>query len=93
MVPKGLEPTKKWNLPPSYEFIFHLVKSMECDYYPTLTKLSDKTKPSLPPQDRSANSEYSNSISPYLPNIKGKNMGDFWNEDILKTSVANHNSL
>ena len=66
---------------------------MECDYYPTLTKLLDKTKPSLPPQDRSANSEYSNSISPYLPNIKGKNMGDFWNEDILKTSVANHNSL
>jgi len=55
---------------------------MEYDYYPTLTKLSDKTKPSLPPRHRSVNGEYSNSISPYLPNIKGKNMGDYWNEDV-----------
>ena len=62
---------------------------MEYDYYPTLTKLSDKTKPSLPPRHRSVNGEYSNSISPYLPNIKGKNMGDYWNEDIVRTSVAN----
>ena len=30
-----------------------------------------------------------NSISPYLPNIKGKNMGDYWNENIVRTSVAN----
>ena len=28
-------------------------------------------------------------ISPYLPNIKGKNMGDYWNGDIVRTSVAN----
>ena len=62
---------------------------MEYDYYPTLTKLSDKTKPSLPPRHRSVNGEYSNSISPYLPNIKGKNMGDYWNEDVVRTSVAN----
>ena len=62
---------------------------MEYDYYPTLTKLSNKTKPSLPPRHRSVNGEYSNSISPYLPNIKGKNMGDYWNEDIVRTSVAN----
>ena len=32
---------------------------MEYDYYPTLTKLSDKTKPSLPPRHRSVNGEYS----------------------------------
>ena len=81
--------SSKSNLTPSYEFIFHLTKSMEYDYYPTLTKLSDKTKPSLPPRHRSVRGEYSNSISPYLPNIKGKNMGDFWNEDIVRTSVAN----
>ena len=81
--------SSKSNLTPSYEFIFHLTKSMEYDYYPTLTKLSDKTKPSLPPRHRSVNGEYSNSISPYLPNIKGKNMGDYWNEDIVRTSVAN----
>ena len=81
--------SSKSNLTPSYEFIFHLTKSMEYDYYPTLTKLSGKTKPSLPPRHRSVNGEYSNSISPYLPNIKGKNMGDYWNEDIVRTSVAN----
>ena len=81
--------SSKTNLTPSYEFIFHLVKSMEYDYYPTLNKLSDKTKPSLPPRHRSVNGEYSNSISPYLPNIKGKNMRDYWNEDIVRTSVAN----
>jgi DNA modification methylase len=81
--------SSKSNLTPSYEFIFHLTQSMEYDYYSTLTKLSDKTKPSLPPRHRSVNGEYSNSISPYLPNIKGKNMGDYWNEDIVRTSVAN----
>ncbi|MDA1019721.1 MAG: DNA modification methylase [Bacteroidetes bacterium] len=81
--------SSKTNLTPSYEFIFHLVKSMEYDYYPTPNKLSENTKPSLPPRHRSVNGEYSNSISPYLPNIKGKNMGDYWNEDIVRTSVAN----
>jgi DNA modification methylase len=81
--------SSKSNLTPSYEFIFHLTKSMEYDYYPTPNKLSEKTKPSLPPRHRSVNGEYSDSISPYLPNIKGKNMGDYWNEDIVRTSVAN----
>ena len=81
--------SSKTNLTPSYEFIFHLVKSMDYDYYPTPNKLSDKTKPSLPPRHRSVNGEYSKSVSPYLPNIKGKNMGDYWNEDIVRTSVAN----
>ena len=79
----------KSNLTPSYEFIFHLVKSMEYDYYPTPNKLSENTKPSLPHRHRSVNGDYSKSISPYLPNIKGKNMGDYWNEDIVRTSVAN----
>ena len=79
----------KTNLTPSYEFIFHLVKSMEYDYYKTLTKLSEKTKPSLPPRHRSVNGEYSKTVSPYIPNSKGKNMGDYWNEDIVRTSVAN----
>ena len=62
---------------------------MEYDYYPTLTKLSDKTKPSIPNRHRSINRTYSNSISPYLPNIKGKNMRDYWNEGIVRTSVGN----
>jgi DNA modification methylase len=81
--------SSKSNLTPSYEFIFHLAKSTEYDYYPTLTKLSGKTKPSLPPRHRSIKGESSISITPYLPNINGKNMGDYWNEDIVRTSVAN----
>ena len=81
--------SSKTNLTPSYEFIFHLTKSMEYDYYPTPNKLSENTKPSLPPRHRSVNGDYSKSISPYLPNIKGKNMGDYWNEDVVRTSVAN----
>jgi DNA modification methylase len=81
--------SSKSNLTPSYEFIFHLVKTMDYDYYPTLTKLSDKTRPSLPPRHRSVNGDYSKLVSPYLPNVSGKNMGDYWNEDIVRTSVAN----
>tara|TARA_R110002051_G_scaffold274139_1_gene334888 strand:- start:7681 stop:9048 length:1368 start_codon:yes stop_codon:yes gene_type:complete len=79
----------KTNLTPSYEFIFHLTKSMEYDYYPSLTSLSEKTKPSLPPRHRSSNGKYSDTVSPYIPSQKGKNMGDFWDEEIVRTSVAN----
>lgn len=79
----------KTNLTPSYEFIFHLTKSMEYDYYPTLTSLSEKTKPSLPPRHRSSKGKYSDTVTPYIPSQKGKNMGDFWNEEIVRTSVAN----
>jgi len=81
--------SSKSNLTPSYEFIFHLVKTKDYDYYPTLTKLSDKTKPSLPPRHRSVNGDYSKLVSPYLPNVNGRNMGDYWNEDIVRTSVSN----
>ena len=81
--------SSKSNLTPSYEFIFHLVKSKDYDYYTTPNKLSDKTKPSLPPRHRSVNGDYSKSVTPYLPNVNGKNMGDYWNEDIVRTSVAN----
>lgn len=79
----------KTNLTPTYEYIFHLTKTMEYDYFPTKTLLSENTKPSLPPRHRSNKGIYSDRISPYLPNIKGKNMGDFWNEDIVRTSVSN----
>jgi len=79
----------KTNLTPSYEFIFHLTKSMEYDYHPTRTPLSEKTKPSLPPRHRSSNGTYSDLVSPYIPSLKGKNMGDYWNEEIVRTSVSN----
>lgn len=79
----------KSNLTPSYEFIFHLTKSIEYDYYPTRAPLSEKTKPSLPPRHRSVNEKYSDIVTPYIPSNKGKNMGDFWNEDIVRSSVSN----
>jgi len=81
--------SSKTNLTPSYEFIFHIVKSLEYDYFSTRTSLSEKTKPSLPPRHRSTNGNYSDKVSPYIPSIEGKNMGDFWNEDIVRTSVSN----
>ena len=81
--------SSKSNLTPSYEFIFHLVKSKDYIYNPTLTELSTTSKPSLPPRHRNTKSSKSSSISPYFPNTNGKNMGDFWNEEIVRTSVAN----
>ena len=80
--------SSKTNLTPSYEFIFHLVKSGEYDYYPTLTPLKDSTKPSHPPRHRNLNGT-NQSVSPYIPNRKGKNRGDYWSEDIVRTAVAN----
>jgi len=80
--------SSKTNLTPSYEFIFHLVKSMEYDYQPTLTPLKDSTKPSHPPRHRNLNG-MSTMVSPYIPNVKGKNMGDYWTEYIVRTAVSN----
>jgi len=81
--------SSKTNLTPSYEYIFHLVKSKDYLYNQTLTELSNKSKPSLPPRHRNTNLTKTSSVSPYFPNQNGKNMGDFWNEDIVRTSVSN----
>jgi len=80
--------SSKSNLTPSYEFIFHLVKQLEYDYYPTPTPLKDSTKPSHPPRHRNMNG-LNTSVSPYIPSVSGKNMGDYWSEDIVRTAVAN----
>ena len=81
--------SSKSNLTPSFEYIFHLVKSKNYLYNQTLTELSSKSKPSLPPRHRNIDLTKPSSVSPYFPNSNGKNMGDFWNEDIVRTSVAN----
>lgn len=80
--------SSKSNLTPSYEFIFHLVKGTDYDYNPTLTPLKDSTKPSHPPRHRNMNG-ISTSVSPYIPNVGGKNMGDYWDDDIVRTAVSN----
>ena len=83
--------SSKSNLTPSYEFIFHLVKSKDYLYNRTPTKLNSDSKISLPPRHRKSDGTYSSTISPYLPKSEGKNMGDFWNEEIVRTAVANQN--
>ena len=57
----------------------------------TPTKLNSDSKISLPPRHRKSDGTYSSTISPYLPKSEGKNMGDFWNEEIVRTAVANQN--
>ena len=81
--------SSKSNLTPSYEFIFHLVKSKDYIYNRTPTKLKSEGKISLPPRHRNSDGSYSKSISPYLPKSEGKNMGDYWDEEVVKTAVAN----
>lgn len=81
--------SSKSNLTPTYEFIFHLVKGKDYLYNRTLTKLKSEGKISLPPRHRNSDGSYSKSISPYLPKSEGKNMGDYWDEEVVKTAVAN----
>ena len=45
-------------------------------------KLNSDSKISLPPRHRKSDGTYSSTISPYLPKSEGKNMGDYWNEEI-----------
>jgi site-specific DNA-methyltransferase (adenine-specific) len=80
--------SSKNNLTPSYEYIFHLIKNKNYFYNQILTKNSSKSKPSLPPRHRSINDKKVGPITPYIPR-EGKNIGDFWNEEIVKTAVAN----
>ena len=79
--------SSKSNLCPSYEYIFHLVKSSDYKYKLSLAPLKHTTKPSNSPRHRNLKG---NSIetNPYIPR-DGKNMGDFWDEDIVKSAVVN----
>ena len=79
--------SSKSNLNPTYEFIFHLVKNNHYKYYPTLSPLKDSTKPSHSPRHRTINNKIV-STTPYIPR-EGKNMGDWWNEEIVQSAVVN----
>jgi len=79
--------SSKSNLCPTYEFIFHFVKQDNYLYNLTLAPLKDSTKASLPPRHRGIGKN-GKTESPYIPR-EGKNMGDFWNEDIVRTAVVN----
>jgi DNA modification methylase len=81
--------SSKKNLTPTYSMIFHFVKSMDYNYELSLTKSSTNTKPSLPPRHRNLKGEISTKVSPYVPNSEGRNMGDFFTEDIVRVAVSN----
>ena len=74
----------------TFEYIFHLVKSMDYDYKRMTIPISGNTKPSHPPRHRSK--KVSNEIvigTPYIPSTQGKNLPDFWDDELIVTSVAN----
>ncbi len=74
----------------SYEYVFHLVKSDDYYFERALIPNSEKTKPSHAPRHRSKNTgNLFNGTSPYIPNPKGKNIPDYWDDDLIVTSVAN----
>lgn len=74
----------------SYEFIFHLVKHLEYNYERVLIPLSEKTKPSHPPRHRSKKNQNQFIVgTPYIPSEQGKNIPDYWDDDLIVTSIAN----
>jgi len=81
--------SSKKNLTPTYSMIFHFVKTMDYNYVLSLTESSKNTKPSLPPRHRSLKGEISSKITPFIPNPEGRNMGDFFTEDIIRVAVSN----
>lgn len=84
--------SSKSNLCPTYEFIFHFVASMDYYYNHTLAPMKDKTKASLPPRHRTVNGVPLKTMSPYIPR-EGKNMGDYWTEDIVRSAVVTQQGL
>ena len=83
--------SSKSNLTPSYEFIFHLVETLDYKYAMTPVPLKENAKASLPPRHRASDGdvELKSAVSPYVPNFhKGKNMGDYWHHDVIRTAVA-----
>ena len=74
----------------SFEYIFHLVKSMDYDYERMTLPLSTQTKASHPPRHRSKKGNNEVIIgTPYIPSTCGKNLPDYWNDELIVTSVAN----
>lgn len=87
---KNPKPTSsKKNLSPTYSMIFHFVKSLEYRYELTFTKSGERNKPSPPPRHRTTKGTIPTNISPFIPNPTGKNMGDFFTEDIVRVAVSN----
>jgi DNA modification methylase len=81
--------SSKTNLTPTYSMLFHFVKSMDYKYELSLTQSGSNNKPSHPPRHRNVNGIISSKMTPFIPNPNGKNMGDFFTEDIVRVAVSN----
>ena len=80
--------SSKSNLTPSYEFIFHFVKSMDYKYN-RLTLPIESNSSISPPRHRNTKGRTPKTVSPYFKDSKGKNLPDYWDEDMIRTSVSN----
>ncbi len=79
------------NLTSTYEHIFHLVKSNDYlfkDEVRIPTKSPKKVSQMI---HRNENGTILHTVSPVYPITDDKNMGDFWDNDILTTAAFNRN--
>jgi len=75
------------NLTPSYEFVFHLVKDLKY-YYDPVRVPNVYIKRVTYPFHKGTSDKAPTNISPYYPIMDDKKLNDFWNNDIVKTVVA-----
>jgi DNA modification methylase len=78
--------SSKSNLSQTYEFIFHLVRSLGYKYQHTLSPMKHEYKVHASPRHRDMNPT-KKKMYPYIPR-EGKNMGDYWSEDVVTSAVA-----
>jgi DNA modification methylase len=76
----------KNNLTPSYEHIYHFVKSNDYKYEHTLGSQSPNNVARHQPYHRGM-PDIGKQRSPYIPR-DGKNIGDYWDIDVVTSAVA-----
>lgn len=80
----------KDSLSNTYEFIFHLVKKEDYDYYPVLTPIESSSKGISFINQKTCNKGNLNLSHVSIAGLsKGKQLSDFWDEDVVTTAVAN----
>lgn len=73
----------------TYEFIFHLVSSDDYKYHQLKVPYASEPKTSKNgPRHKNLNSNGPLKISPYIPTEDGKNITDYWDENVIETAVA-----
>lgn len=81
--------SSKSSLVNTYEYIFHLVKQKDYQYFPTRTAAKNRSKNMRLVHHRETRDSISNSYTPVVPDAdSGANLTDFWSEDVVNTAVA-----